>query len=149
MWDSEVGSIIPYGSRHCLRRYLTPQIIPQSHSLRNYGWIHRDSQVEKNQGSVYPLRRYQCSAPQGEAPEALTFLPYSSKRLQQHQQKPDSARKQLEKDRKNYKMIEHVEKTSKGQNFPGFGEFLDASECKDTIMYYVTIVLFLSPLTPS
>ena len=27
---------------HCLRRYLTLQIIPQSHFLRRYGWIHRD-----------------------------------------------------------------------------------------------------------
>ena len=36
-------SFIPYGSKHCLRRYLAPQIIPQSHFLRKYGWIHRDT----------------------------------------------------------------------------------------------------------
>ena len=33
---------LPYGSKHCLRRYLTPSIIPLGHFLRRYGWIHRD-----------------------------------------------------------------------------------------------------------
>ena len=36
---------VPYGSKHCLSRYLTLQIIvnyiPQSHFLRRYNWIHR------------------------------------------------------------------------------------------------------------
>ena len=35
--------IRPYGSKHCLRRYLIPKIIPQSYFLRRYGWIHRES----------------------------------------------------------------------------------------------------------
>ena len=47
-WEAELLMLAnlckfnPYGSKHCLRRYLTLQIIPQSHFLRRYGWIHRE-----------------------------------------------------------------------------------------------------------
>ena len=33
--------IYPYGSKHLLRMYLTPQIIPQSHFLSEGIWIYR------------------------------------------------------------------------------------------------------------
>ena len=47
-WEAELLMLAnlckfnPYGSKHCLRRYLTLQIIPQSHFLRRYDWIHRE-----------------------------------------------------------------------------------------------------------
>ena len=35
---------IPYGSKHILRRYLTPKSYPK-HFLRRYGWIHRHNNI--------------------------------------------------------------------------------------------------------
>ena len=45
-----------------------------------------------------------------------------------------------------------LEKTRKATIFPGFGEFLDASECaiheKETISLFLGYFFFFSPLTP-
>ena len=35
---------MPYGSKHFLRRYLTPKSYPK-HFLRRYGWIHRHNNI--------------------------------------------------------------------------------------------------------